>query len=291
MGQQLTFAQMGIVRRLATTVLPEAAVRRIRPFARSIPLLRPLMPADKLRELELSRLELIRSARLSDLRDPGFLEHELLPQLGLNDELLRQFPPSLYPHTGQGLYHWQYPNQFGPYLARVSRLGIQSYLEIGVRHGGTFLITIEYLSRFNPIQRAVGIDLGVPSSALREYAAARPHVTVLEGDSRGREFTTLVREGQPFDLVLIDGDHSEEGCRADLELVAEHGRVLVFHDIVSEPTPGVRKVWADFKHANGELHEFAEFTEQYDELKAKSNADYIGIGVSIPKAPQLDPQD
>jgi hypothetical protein len=27
---------------------------------------------------------------------------------------------------------------------------VENYLEIGVRHGGTFVITVEYLSRFHP---------------------------------------------------------------------------------------------------------------------------------------------
>lgn len=272
---------MGFVRRLAKAVLPNPVVERIRPFTRGRSL--RALTREELRELDLSRLGLIRSARQSDLRDPDFLEHELLPRLGLNDELLHQFSRSLYRHTGHGLYHWQYPNQFGPYLALLSGLGIESYLEIGTRHGGTFVITVEYLSRFRPLRRAVGIDLGIPSNALREYAAARPNVTVLQGDSQGREFTKLVREQQPFDLVLIDGDHSEEGCRADLDLVAERSRVLVFHDIVSEPTPGVRKVWAEFKQAHAEHYEFAEFTEQYDEVKAETGADFIGIGVAVPR--------
>lgn len=270
--------------RLAKAVLPAPVADRIRPFVqRYAPKLRA---PEELKELELSRLELIRTARLSDLRDPGFLEHKLLPELGLNDELVDEspFPTSLHPHMGQGLYHWQYPNQFAPYLTRLSGLGIESYLEIGTRHGGTFVITIEYLSRFNPMKRAVGIDLGRPSETLGAYAAARSHVTLLQGDSRGRKFKKLVRRSQPFGLVLIDGDHSEEGCRADCQLVAERSRVLVFHDIVSDPVPGVRKVWTEFKLANPEQYEFAEFTDQYDEVTAQTGSEYIGIGVAIPRA-------
>lgn len=269
------------LRRLAKRVLPAFVVERIQPFTRGRSL-RPLTK-EQLRELDLSRLELIRSASVADLRDPAFLETELLPSLGLNDEHLHQFPRSLHPHTGQGLYHWQYPKQFAPYLVRLSELEIESYLEIGTRHGGSFLITIEYLSRFRPLRRCVGIDLGIPSAALRSYAAQRPKVTVLQGDSQGREFAKLVRSEGPFDLVLIDGDHSEGGCRADLELVAGHGRILAFHDIVSEPTPGVRKVWADFKRAQAAEYDFFEFTAQYEELVAETGAHFIGIGLAVPR--------
>ena len=142
---------------------------------------------------------------------------------------------------GQGVLAWQFPNQFAPYLARLSDLGIESYLEIGARHGGTFVTTIEYLSRFHPVRRAVGIDLGRPSDSLRTYAL-RPGVNVLQGNSQGRQFKTLMRESEPFDLVLIDGDHSEDACRADLELVSDRSRVLALHDIVSAVVPGVSRV-------------------------------------------------
>ena len=272
------------VGRLAKDVLPAPVLDRIRPTVqRYAPRLRA---PEELKDIELSRLELIRTAPLSDLRDPDFLEHELLPELGLTDEGEEQgpFPTSLHPYMGQGLRAWQFPNQFAPYLARLSGLGIEGYLEIGTRHGGTFVITIEYLSRFNQVRRALGIDLGRPSDSLRAYADARPGVTLLQGNSRGKRFRELVRQSRPFDLVLIDGDHSEEGCRADFELVAERSRVLAFHDISSDPVPGVRHVWTKFKLANREQYEFAEFTDQYDELSAETGAEYIGIGVAIPRA-------
>lgn len=272
---------MSRLRNFAKAVLPDPVVERIRPITRGRSL-RPLME-ERLAELDLSPLELLRNAPLASLSDPSFLEHDLLPKLGLNDERLHQFPASLYPHTGRGLRHWQYPNQFSKYLVEISRLGIESYLEIGTRHGGTFVITVEYLSRFHPVRRAVGIDLSIPSAALRQWAAPRPGVTVLQGDSQGRAFTRLVRDSDPFDLVLIDGDHSEDGCRADYDLVAERSRAVVFHDIVSEPTPGVRAVWAEFRDARGDSFDIYEFTDQYDELKRVTGADFIGIGLAIPR--------
>ena len=44
-----------------------------------------------------SSLRLIREAALEDLRDAAWLEHELLPRLGLNDEELQEFPEALIP--------------------------------------------------------------------------------------------------------------------------------------------------------------------------------------------------
>lgn len=275
-------AKVSRLRHLAKAVLPRPAVEQIRYITRERSL-RPLME-QQLADIDLAPLELLRGAPRERLRDADFLEHELLPKLGLNDELLHQFPPSLFPYTGKGLRHWQYPNQFSKYLVEISKLGVQSYLEIGTRHGGTFVLTVEYLSRFTPVGRAVGIDLSVPSPALRRWANDRPGVTILQGDSQGRSFRRLVRESDPFDLVLIDGDHSEEGCRADYALVADRSQALVFHDIVSEPTPGVRVVWDDLKETRRDSFVIYEFTDQYEELKRSTGADFIGIGLAIPRS-------
>jgi hypothetical protein len=74
-----------------------------------------------------------------------------------------------------------------------------------------------------------------------------PGTAVLEADSHGAEFETFLETQEPFDLVLIDGDHSEGGCRRDFEMVRDLSRIIVFHDIVSEPVPGVGRVWREVK--------------------------------------------
>jgi len=232
------------------------------------------------RPIDLSRTELIRGASREALSDPSYLEHELLPRLGLNDENLHEIPPSLHRYAGYGLLHWQFPNQFSRYLAELSRYPIESYLEIGTHHGGTFVITIEYLSRFHPIRRALGVDLG-RSRSLERYAAMREDVTILQASSQSDEFRASLRARRPFDLALIDGDHSAEGCRSDFELVSEHARILVFHDIVSDSVPGVGEVWHEVKHAHADRFRFLEFTEQYAEQQEVGTR-WFGLGVAIP---------
>jgi predicted O-methyltransferase YrrM len=61
-----------------------------------------------------------------------------------------------------------------------------------------------------------------------------------------RSEDTAARWREPVDLVFIDGDHSEAGCRRDWELwspfIAPHGIVL-FHDAVGpQALPGPRAV-------------------------------------------------
>lgn len=75
--------------------------------------------------------------------------------------------------------------------------------------------------------------------------------TVLYGNSHddeayGRIMAAL--DGRPLDFAFIDGDHSEEGCRADFELCRALGaRVTGFHDITGIGDPGVAAVWGEVK--------------------------------------------
>src|SRR4051812_34363485 len=97
--------------------------------------------------LELDRIARIHARSLVELADPRTLE-ALVCELGLNDEGIEELPAHLHPWCGQGLRIWQYPNQFSRYLAALAGRRIASYLEIGVRHGGTFVATVEVLGRF-----------------------------------------------------------------------------------------------------------------------------------------------
>jgi cephalosporin hydroxylase len=268
-----------VVKETAKTLLPDAALRRIQHALAA----RARRREHRTKPIDLSRTELIREAPLSQLSDPLYLEVDLLPRLGLNDENLHEIPPSLHPHTGYGLLHWQLPNQFSKYLLELSRHEIETYLEIGSRHGGTFVITVEYLSRFHPVREAVAVDLG-RSRSLEKYASSREGITVLQADSHSREFENFVRKRSPFDLILIDGDHSEDGCRRDFELVLDHGRILVFHDIVSHPVPGVGKVWREVKEAYADRFRFLEFTDQYPEVRDEAGRKWFGIGVAISRS-------
>jgi hypothetical protein len=266
-------------------LLPDPLVRRIQDqlYLRAAQRQQPAQPID------LSCVELIRRAPLEQLREPAYLENELLPRLGLNGEEPETFPASLHPYLGKGLLHWQYPNQFSKYLVELSRHGIESYLELGVRHGGTFVITVEYLSRFKPIRKALGVDL-VPVATLKRYAETRPGVTVHRANSHSEAFRRLVHTEGPFDLALIDGDHSGSGCRQDFETVLDHARLLAFHDIESPSTAaGVVKVWQEVKRDHGDRFAFLEFTDQYEEIKRERGVSYLGIGLAISRNPGAGP--
>jgi hypothetical protein len=90
--------------------------------------------------------------------------------------------------------------------------------------------------------------------------------------------------------VLIDGDHSEGGCRRDFEMVRDLGGIIVFHDIVSEPVPGFGRVWREVKESYADRFEFVEFVDQYLELRQQVGVDYLGIGMAVSRQGQRPPR-
>jgi len=218
----------------------------------------------------LEPLATCRSERLADAR---FLTEELLPGLGLGGLDSALYPPELLPYWDRGVRSIQFPNQFGPYLAELTRRDVASYLELGVAHGGTFAVTVELLRRFG-LRRAVAADLD--PSRLWLYAAWRPEVTLTTVDSHTPAFGEVLREHGLFDLVLIDGDHSEPAVRADFEAVRPHARMLAFHDIAELNFPDVAKVWSEFREQYADEYEFREFVEQYP-----GHRRHLGIGLAI----------
>jgi hypothetical protein len=227
-----------------------------------------------------SGLELIAGATLRDLRRVAFLEHELIPALGLNNELLREQPARFGHLFGRGLGWriWQYPNQFARYLVHLARQAdrIDSYLEIGTRYGGTFGLTVAYIRRFNPgFRRALGVDL-MPEPALITGLRERLPVSYLQLNSTSAAFKAHVAR-RHFSLALIDGDHAFPGVVRDY--VTIHGRadILVFHDINSVQCPGTTYFWLAMKAAyRGQPVAMREFLNTYDDVPA--GGPFLGIG-------------
>jgi cephalosporin hydroxylase len=222
--------------------------------------------------IELSRVALIHSASQADLSDPTKLE-SLLLELGLNDEALHEFPERLRPYCGKGLRIWQYPSQFGAYLRKLSTLQVRSYLGIGIRHGGSFVATVEILGKFTRLEHALAVDI-IPCPSLVEYQQLNPRIDVAWINTQSSMFEELVSGLGRIDLVFIDSHHEESQCRREFQSVKAAAAMVAFHDIANRDCPGVGKVWAEIK-ASGE-YDCHEFTQQYQD-----DASYMGIGLAI----------
>lgn len=230
-------------------------------------------------KLDLEKVALIKGIEKDKLIDEHYLELDLIPKLGLNNESLHEFPIELMNHTGKGLFIWQYPNQLSQYLSFLSNLPINNFIEIGCRWGGTFILTYEYLLRFNQNLIADCIDI-VESRSLRNYVNQNKNINYRILDSNQQKFKELYNKSH-FDLVFIDGDHSFNGCFSDFNFFESRAEILVFHDIVSDVCPGVVLTWKIVKESK--KYEIFEFVSQYEEVQNRTKCNYLGIGVAIKK--------
>lgn len=230
--------------------------------------------------LEIKRIQIIRDSEMLDLTDASGLE-DVMFQLGLNTENSVELPRCML-ENGGGLKIWQYPNQFSKYLIQLSKLGsIRSYIEIGCRWGGTFILTTEYLSKFRQLERAVAVDL--IESPVEVYCEFNSICEFKQADSHSEEFKQYMKSNH-FDLIFIDGDHSYEGVRADYDISKDSGRIFVFHDIVNAHCEGVVQFWNELKVNSADIYDFYEFVDQYEEVLERTGKKFLGIGVAVKKA-------
>jgi len=193
---------------------------------------------------------------------------KLLPNFGINDENNTEMPRSLSQYYGKGIKFWQYPNQFSKYLKQLNKYNINSYLEIGCRWGGTFIITNELLKRKNPNVKSYACDLIVMSEILEEYKTYADFKYIKEFSFKLDK--TMVQEN--IDLILVDGDHSYEGVKKDFDVCKQFNpKYVVFHDIVNKACVGTIQFWEEIKKD----YKHYEYVEQYDEV----DGTYLGIGL------------
>jgi hypothetical protein len=244
-------------------------------FARAVIPSGALELYDRVTEIDLDVVEMLRTAPVDRLRDPAYLEHELIPRLGL--ELAPFLPGHLEPHVGHGLRAVQAPNQLAPYLVTLAGLPIARYLEVGVMFGGTFVLTTEYLRRVGTLREAIAVDVRRPLGLLRHRAPGVRFVHMASGTPR---FAEAVRRWRP-DAVLIDADHAYANVRDDFAAVDGIAPVVAFHDISDQGSPGVARLWAELRAERAGDFQFAEFTAQYPDVVERRTGPVFGLGLAV----------
>ena len=150
----------------------------------------------------------------------------------------------------------QIPEEIGALARTVASIRPQVILEIGTAAAGTLLIWSRIASR-----KVISCDLQDMSLQSEFYQRFPPPGSVckvipLSGNSHSREFQERVVKalnGDDVDFLFIDGDHSEEGVRADFldyRHLVRPGGIIAFHDIVdSQPvaTNEVYRLWKTLK--------------------------------------------
>jgi hypothetical protein len=220
----------------------------------------------------------ISALQYGDCINAKFLENELIPSLGLNNENLNEQPPELAPYFGRGLHLWQYPPQLANYLVWLAQNAreVKKYMEIGCRWGGTFILTTEWLKKIGaPLECAIAVDPINPTPFVDEYIKLNKDVPIkyLQMMSNSQEFKNYFDAAKP-DMVFIDGDHSMRGVMNDHLMARTCANIIGHHDISSQYCADTTMFWQYVKQAETEFNN-AEFIDQYNSV----NGSYLGIGV------------
>lgn len=150
---------------------------------------------------------------------------------------------------------WRYYDIINVLYAAAKTLQPRNYLEIGVRRGRSVCT----VARACPTVNVAAFDIWAPNYAgmenpgpdfVRKELLKHGHtgsITFIDGDSHQTVPHFFQRNpAQTFDLITVDGDHSEAGAWDDLQNVIPHlavGGVLVFDDISHPGLPHLRSVW------------------------------------------------
>jgi cephalosporin hydroxylase len=159
----------------------------------------------------------------------------------------------------------------------------RTLVEIGVYKGGTLFLFTRMAA---PDALIVSLDLppirlgvGYPpwrARLFRSFAQPSQKLELLQGDSHEPatvERLKRVLDGRSIDFLMIDGDHTYEGVKADYQMyhsLVARGGLIALHDIVPRVKHpcGVPQFWQEIKQ-----------TEQTREFVRDWKQQGYGIGV------------
>jgi len=153
-----------------------------------------------------------------------------------------------------GIY--QTPDQIAKCLVYLSDYPINTYLEVGIFQGGNFLFVSEYLHRFNPNIRCIGIDPTSASFMNDEIQSAIEKEVWITF----KPITSDFIHGCEFDLAFIDGDHTPEWIARDWNNVGQFAKICIIHDIQETTCQACVDFWADLKKLKKKTVEFLDCT-------------------------------
>ena len=139
----------------------------------------------------------------------------------------------------------QYQAEIQGFIQLLKDEDCTSYLEIGCRYGDTWhavgmalpegskLVAVDLPgSKSGKLKkgghRNSGIYLKRAGKDLRKYGR---NAYIIIGNSQNTKTISQVATLAPFDAILIDGDHTEQGVHRDLMNYGPMAKMVAFHDI------------------------------------------------------------
>jgi cephalosporin hydroxylase len=180
----------------------------------------------------------------------------------------------------------QHQPEFEAFLDFIRGTGATSYLEIGCKFGGSLWGVANAMPTGS---RIVAVDLPGQWDAESSLTACVKDLRKLgydaqffRGDSTAPHVVAAVQGHAPFDVVLIDANHTEPYVRKDFANYGQLGKYCCFHDIGwnrAQNQPGklpidVPQVWEEIKRTHAERATFMEI-----KLDQRPGWGHNGIGI------------
>lgn len=187
---------------------------------------------------------------------------------------------------------FQHKNEWNQLIQAIGN--IDSFIEIGTCHGGTF----EYLAE---IAQGIKISIDLATGDFGGIGEAKAkgrndriqskfdNCHFINRDSKDFETVKQVEnilKGKQVDFLFIDGDHTFEGVQADFMIYRQfvkQGGFIAFHDIIESKFHTaancfVSKFWAKLKHVG---HEYIskDNSDVTDNARGIGNNKFGGIGL------------
>jgi cephalosporin hydroxylase len=176
----------------------------------------------------------------------------------------------------------QHQPEFEVFLDFIRSIDCRSYLEIGCKFGGSLWGVANAMATES---RVVAVDLpgqwdaeSSLTACVKDLRKLGYDAQFIRGDSTAPHVVAAVQGHAPFDVVLIDANHTEPYVRKDFLNYGQLGKYCCFHDIGwNQPTPPNRlpievpKVWKEIKET------FADQVKWIREIRHDNGHNGIGI--------------
>jgi len=163
----------------------------------------------------------------------------------------------------------QHEEELRSFVEYAQKQGVRRYLEIGSRWGDSFWsvmsnLEVPSLGMFIDISESQEKAIALKQTVLDLRAMGHQVIAGFNRSSHNPVSWRMARRHAPFDLVLIDADHTYESVQNDWDSYGRLSRVVAFHDVAAPDgwTSGgkpneVGRLWREIKScAIGEFTEF-----------------------------------